>query len=982
MDQSPSPRHGYALVPPALTLAGWRLRHTWRLLLVTGLGMLVAVLLVAAVPLFALVATSAGLRAALVSAPNGTDVSVAVRTTTLTPALQQQVQETLFPVVQREVGAYLAARAPQFSLQTAHLPLADVRGHTADAGDVLSVWGIDPAWARGQVQLLNGRFPTDQGVPLEIALSAASAQYLHVQAGDTITFAPLTAGVVPAALRTAQVVGIFALAQPQNPLWHGEDFVPRPAGQVGTAFVALTTRADLLTFAAHALPTVAQSAQSGNEPAALTWDYQIDPSRLTAAHLDALLHRFDTLQVAGNDDLSQVPGVQYVQIISGTDALRTFQARVSTVQVPITLLLVQVVALVLFFVSLMANSVIESQTEAIALLRSRGANRRQVFGALALQVVGLAIGAALLGPGAAIMAVRLVAAHLLAARDRGALNVLDGNPIDLLWHIRWYILVVVAVAIAATLNAISRALGTDVLALRRTAACDTRRPLWQRLHLDVICALIGLTGYVSYTLGVQRLPLALQANLASVALIAPLCLLLAVTLLVLRLFPRLLALAARLASHSRRATPVLALAQVARAPQQTLRLTLLLALTIAFALFTLVFAATEQQHARDAAAYAVGADFVGMLPPATVTDAPAPLAQEARYAGLPGVTSATIGYRVAVPGNTNIASLQETVFAVNTATYAQTAIWPASTSPQSLTKLMQLLQAGRAQAQTQNVVPAIVDAATWQGFDLAQTPAFTLAVPGTGTTALHLVAVAHVAHIASIYDLPGADTGGGVLVDYQSYAAVYQHITKTTVPPNTIWLRTRSDAGSLTSVRAALSDPAGPWRVSDLADRRALIVAAHSDPLVIELLGVLALGALAAGVLGLLGALVMAWLNVRQHLTTFAVLRALGCGPRQIAGVLLWEQSSAYLTALGLGVALGLLLAGAVLPALVFTNLLSQPNAGLLAIAVPPLQLVIPGSTIVIALGSLSGIFGVALALLARIVARPSISQTLRLNAD
>src|SRR5260221_13803275 len=89
---------------------------------------------------------------------------------------------------------------------------------------------------------------------------------------------------------------------------------------------------------------------------------------------------------------------------------------------------------------------------------------------------------------------------------------------------------------------------------------------------------------------------------------------------------------------------MLALAQMARAPRQALRMILLLALAIAFAIFTLVFAASQTQRASDIADYQVGADFSGVIPLGLVNSSP--LQQEiALYRHIQGVLSATGGDR-------------------------------------------------------------------------------------------------------------------------------------------------------------------------------------------------------------------------------------------------------------------------------------------------------------------------------------------------
>src|SRR5262249_62017399 len=133
-------------------------------------------------------------------------------------------------------------------------------------------------------------------------------------------------------------------------------------------------------------------------------------------------------------------------------------------------------------------------------------------------------------------------------------------------------------------------------------------------------------------------------------------------------------------------------------------------------------------------------------------------------------------------------------------------------------------------------------------------------------------------------------------------------------PPCRSVRRTTDEAASLASVRAALTS--GPLQVTSLLDRRQMTAAAESDALHVDLLSVLALGAGTALLLALVGILLGSWLNARSRLTSFALLRALGSEPRQLASVLLWEQGIVYGLALGLGIGIGFVLAAAVLPAI------------------------------------------------------------------
>ncbi len=58
----PQQRQKKLQVPPFVTLAWWQVRPTWRLLLVMGIGIIIAVAFVCTVPLYSDVAMTAGLR--------------------------------------------------------------------------------------------------------------------------------------------------------------------------------------------------------------------------------------------------------------------------------------------------------------------------------------------------------------------------------------------------------------------------------------------------------------------------------------------------------------------------------------------------------------------------------------------------------------------------------------------------------------------------------------------------------------------------------------------------------------------------------------------------------------------------------------------------------------------------------------------------------------------------------------------------------
>ena len=172
-----------------------------------------------------------------------------------------------------------------------------------------------------------------------------------------------------------------------------------------------------------------------------------------------------------------------------------------------------------------------------------------------------------------------------------------------------------------------------------------------------------------------------------------------------------------------------------------------------------------------------------------------------------------------------------------------------------------------------------------------------------------------------------------------------------------------------------------------LFDRQNFIANMQQDPVSLNLVGALAIGTITPLLLALLGSLLVSWLNARTRLLNFSVLRALGTSPRQIAGMISWEQSFIYILMLVLGIVAGIILSAMVLPSLVQSSIVVTSSDGTISSnpalqgSLPALQMIIP-PTLLIVLGLLIIFCALALSLMVRLVSRPSLSQVLRLNSD
>lgn len=960
-------QQGWFLWSAVARLAVWRFKQMWRFLFVTWLGMLAMVVLACAPSLFSRVAISADLRSVAANSPDGQRIIVRVVSLSPTSTQVQQIGQQLDQLLRLgSFGVYIQGPS-QIVVQSP--PLSQLAKGVEASQLVLD--GYDPAQVAPHVTILQGRLPQEtNGQSVEIAITQQVAMNLNLHVDSLVQ--EYTSGASGNQVWLLHVVGIIAPPVVHDVFWLG---AANPFGSLYTTQSGFNAQSVLAPVETVRAKIAALQTLPGKDASQLYWSYPFNPSHLDANNIPALSQQANDLEQQVYSTLTQISGVSFASPGGSLFAtLQNYNQQLVTLEIVITFLLLLILAIILFLVGMMSDVLVERQAAIIATLRSRGATQRHIFGAFAVQGLLIGLAALLIGPFLAILLVYGIAQMLLTPANQQSLSTLSNAPLQAVFDVKWFAVIAVVVALFVMLLAIGRSAKLDILTLRRESSRVKHIPFWRRFNLDVMVSILIVAGYLGYdyfwqTLAAARAFDPILFNILKIgAFIAPPLLVATLLMLFLRFFPVILRLVSKLAAKRPAAPAILAFAQMERVPRPAARVIILLALTIAATCFLGTLMMTKQARTVDAAAFDVGADFSGPLP---TTDSLKTFdTLKTQYSTLTGVQSATVGY---INAFDDPAGGDLNLVAVDASTYAHTAIWTAQNSSQSLSLLMKQLVAHRPDATTHDVVYALVDAALWQQFGLSQGSPFTLTTNDAGTLHMHFIALAQINVIPGNYDTPlDPQTGGGILVDYQSYATVYQKDGSAALSPNALWLRTQDDAASLAHIRSALPE---------LQDRRMLITANQENSVHIDILGVLAIGIGAALLLALIGTLLSSWLNASSRLTSFAVMRAIGMAPRQIAAMLLWEQGFIYLLSLLVGVLLGALLILYTSPAVSLLDL-AGPGSLYNPYDVPPVQIVVPYQQLLLLLGGLMLICIVALLLTARITTRPSPGQTLRLNED
>jgi hypothetical protein len=168
-------RRQFALWDAAMTLAAWRWRTQRFLLLVTGLGVIVAVVLIASLPLFSTVMTTAGLRGVLRAQSTSSQLLVNATLQGLGADLAMRDAAQIDGVVKQNTSSYFLAK-PDLTVITS--PWSGV-----------DFYGVPVQQARAHLKLLQGQVPQpnrSSATDVDIMLTVSAANYLHMKVGDSM----------------------------------------------------------------------------------------------------------------------------------------------------------------------------------------------------------------------------------------------------------------------------------------------------------------------------------------------------------------------------------------------------------------------------------------------------------------------------------------------------------------------------------------------------------------------------------------------------------------------------------------------------------------------------------------------------------------------------------------------------------------------------------------------------------------------------
>ena len=653
--------------------------------------------------------------------------------------------------------------------------------------------------------------------------------------------------------------------------------------------------------------------------AKVRWHYALDYHALRVGGLGEVLQRHhEFLRMA---EPSRVEVQFPLQQVIGS-----YLARAGQLRLTLTLLLVPVALLLSFFTYLVARLLVESERDAIATLRSRGAGAEQVVGIYVGQAAALGVLALAAGP-----PVGLFISAVIGAAD-GFLVFVNRTSLPVALSLRAWLFAAAGVVlfVLTTVAAAFAARGSIVERKAARARDESRAPFWHRYYLDAALLAVAAYGYLRFTGGGEAL--SLTGMQGSEAPLDPLLFGLSVAfilgcgLALLRLLPPAVRGLAALGGGRWPAPLYAALIQVGRAPASGQLVALFLLLAVALGIFNSQTARTINASLVDRIAYRVGADIVvepyfPSAAPATVApiDAPPSSAVPSVVSGalreppyhafgrLDGVERATRVFRraratVRLPDG---ATAHAQVLGVVAPEFAQVAYFPPGLLPSHHYRY--------AQALASNPLALLAGSALRDrhGVRLGDR----IEVRWTGQPPLAGFVVGFVEYWPTfnprgegrwLSGIPDRRGPTNLIVANLAYLHA-----KLALEPYEIWIDTH-DGVSSAAVYAAMQ--AEGLVVERLYDTSQVLLGARNDAMVQSTNGALTLGFAIAMLTSIAGFIVFWVMALRTRTLQFGVLRAMGLRPRQVTAMLITELLVLAAGAALIGYAAGRLAADLFIP--------------------------------------------------------------------
>lgn len=244
------------------------------------------------------------------------------------------------------------------------------------------------------------------------------------------------------------------------------------------------------------------SNESLQEEERAVWYYIFDYNDLTVDNCEAVAQ--------ASKDLTAYYGEEYYHSYTDyfSDLVDEYLVEAAKVSATLTILQVPIYVLLFAFIFMVSRQMLELEAAEIAVIKSRGASRKQILGIYALQSLILAVVSLIVGIPLAMMICQIIgsANAFLEFVSRSSLR------LEINGQVLLYAVAAAVVSMAAMVIPVIKYSSTTIVVRKSGRARKGGAPLWQKLFLDVILLAVSLYGLYSFQGQEEQITAKVQAG--------------------------------------------------------------------------------------------------------------------------------------------------------------------------------------------------------------------------------------------------------------------------------------------------------------------------------------------------------------------------------------------------------------------------------------------------------------------------------------
>lgn len=652
------------------------------------------------------------------------------------------------------------------------------------------------------------------------------------------------------------------------------------------------------------------------------------------------------------------------------DILENFMDSKQKITTTLTILQVPMLALLCAFLFMISRQMYTSEQSEIALLRSRGASKSQIFSLYLLQAITLSLVGLVIGLPIGNLLCRAIGSSgaFLEFTERRSLQVRVTAEVMI------YALAAVLVSIA--MMVLPAALGKDssIVEQKRKRA-RSKKPIWQKLGLDLVALGVSLYGYYSFSRQKDVLRAAVVAgeSLDPLLYLSSSLFILGASLLVLRIWPYLVKLIYLIGKKRWKPASYAAFLELQRTGSRLYFIQAFLMLTVAMGCFSTCVARTIETNANTNVSYHVGADLAMQERwPDNSTqrrfDNTLPLIYTepdyGKYDLLEGVASKTqvfVDRYAMLPKHTK---LTLTLYGIHTKTFGETTSLPADCMQEHYYTYL------NAMAENPNYILCSATFRDILGYKVGDS----LSYKTEDKSIMKGVIAGFVEYFPGFTPqkiVLNPDGTSAIQYNYLVVANLSSLQQEWGVIPYQIWFRMQ-DGVSTDGFYRFVEENNIP--IARYKDRTTELANIRKDTVFQGTNGILTMSFIIVLLLSGIGYLIYWILSIKSRELLFGVLRAMGLGKGSVAFMLSIEQFFASILPVFAGAGVGILASNLYVPLIQIAYSASDQ--------VLPMELVLNASDLLELFGMIGLMLLICFILLARQVLTSKIAQALKLGED